>query len=113
MRNFLARVMMAWVWMACWGVHQLHQGVGVRQIGFVPLGGSPLLGTTAMRILFSLLDPQSDTVRCSHGSRDFAQVARENQSESALSFQAWHVVPNRWGEYLRVISLLWANLSQR
>ena len=29
--------------------------------------------------------------------QSFAQVARENQSESALSFQAWHVVPNSWG----------------
>ena len=30
-------------------------------------------------------------------AQSFAQVARENQSESALSFQAWHVVPNSWG----------------
>ena len=29
--------------------------------------------------------------------QSFAQVARENQSERTLSFQAWHVAPSPWG----------------
>ena len=43
--------------------------------------------------------PRSPVRYCPMLTREqsFAQVARENQSESALSFQAWHVVPNRWG----------------
>ena len=29
--------------------------------------------------------------------QNIAQVARENQSERTLSFQAWHVPPSPWG----------------